>query len=46
MPIPTPKQNETQKDFMIRCVSVTSKEFKDRKQAVAVCYNKYRESKK
>lgn len=43
MPIPKPKQNETQRNFMSRCVAVTSKEFKDRKQAVAVCYNKWRE---
>mgnify|MGYP003132592065 CR=1 FL=1 len=42
MPIPKPNKDEKQRDFMMRCVAVTSKEYK-REQAVAICYKKYRE---
>ena len=39
MPIPKPNKDEKQRDFMMRCVAVTSKEYK-REQAVAICYKK------
>lgn len=42
MPIPKPKSQENQKDYMRRCLEVTSKEF-PRRQAIAVCYNNWRE---
>ncbi len=47
MPLPTPKPNEKQKDFMTRCVNdaIVKKEFKNRQQAIAVCYTQYREKK-
>jgi hypothetical protein len=44
MPIPQPKKEETQKDFMTRCVSSISKEYK-RDKAVAICYKTYRDKK-
>jgi hypothetical protein len=42
MPIPKPKANEKQKDFMLRCVATMRKEY-DRKQAVAICYQTYKD---
>lgn len=44
MPIPKPKSNETQKEFMQRCVSSISKEYKQ-DQAIAICYTKWLEKK-
>ena len=44
MPIPKPKKNEKQKDFMIRCVADMRKEYK-RDQAVAICYKSYNDNK-
>jgi len=45
MPIPKKKEQESQKDFMNRCVSddTMKKEFKDIKQRIAVCLTKYKE---
>ena len=40
MPIPTPKPNEKQSDFMTRCVASISKEYK-KDQAIAICYQKW-----
>jgi len=39
MPLPKPKQNETRKDFMQRCMnnSVMITEYKDANQRIAVC---------
>ena len=45
MPIPKPRKDEKQKDFMMRCVAQISKEYK-RDQAVAICYNKWKENDK
>jgi len=44
MPLPTPKPNEKQADFMPRCVNdpVIQKEFKNKQQRVAVCYNQFK----
>ncbi len=39
MPIPKPKQNETRKDFMTRCMSdsLMVGEYRDANQRLAVC---------
>ncbi len=46
MPIPTPNTNETQGDFMARCVSFLVDEGRENEQAVAICFQQYRESNK
>lgn len=48
MPIPKPSKNETQKDFMIRCVGnpLMVEEYKDRSQRIAICSDSYRRYKK
>ena len=43
MPIPKPKANEKQSDFMMRCVAKISNEYK-RDQAVAICYKTYKDN--
>ena len=43
MPIPKPKANEKQSDFMTRCVAEISKEHK-KDQAVAICYQKWKDN--
>lgn len=45
MPIPKPKPNEKQKDFMMRCVAKISKEYK-KQEAIAICYNEYKNKNK
>lgn len=44
MPLPTKNKNETEKEFMSRCMSddMVNKDFKDQKQRAAVCYSQYR----
>ena len=44
MPLPTPKPNEKQSDFMPRCVNseIMKKEYKNKSQRVAICYNQYK----
>lgn len=44
MPLPKPKQNEKQNEFMQRCVvdPITRKEYTDKKQRIAVCYDIYK----
>lgn len=44
MPIPTPKKNETEQDFVSRCVSEIYDEY-GQEQGSAICYNTYRSSK-
>lgn len=44
MPIPKPRENEKQKDFMIRCVPQMMKEYKEN-QAIAICYKSYKDKK-
>lgn len=51
MPLPEPKDGETEKQYIPRCMEFQSKEGKfnldnekDRKQALAICYNKLGES--
>lgn len=44
MPIPSPRANEPQKDYVSRCYSEISNEY-DRATAFAICYSKWREKK-
>ena len=47
--MPTPaKKGESQKEFVSRCMGDSSmlKEFPDQKQRAAVCFSKYKQSKK
>lgn len=44
MPIPKPNPGENESEFVGRCVSEISNEY-DQDQAVAICFNTYRESK-
>ena len=46
--MPTPNKNETQKEFVSRCIPYVMKEdtSRDSKQAAAICYSIWRESKK
>ena len=43
MPIPKPNMGESESDFVGRCISEISNEY-DQEQAVAICFNTYRES--
>ena len=43
MPIPKPKANEKQSDFIVRCVAEISKEY-NKDQAVAICYKTYKDN--
>lgn len=45
MPIPNPKQDEKQSEFINRCMSdnTMKSEFPDKDQRLAVCYNQWRE---
>jgi len=42
MPLPIPKTNENQKDFMSRCIDIISDEFPNPKQRVAVCLSQWK----
>jgi hypothetical protein len=44
MPIPTPKSDETQKDFVQRCMNdnVMISEYMDKDQRYAICINQYK----
>ncbi len=44
MPIPTPKQGESQNDFIERCMSNPSmiEEFPEQKQRTGVCFSQFR----
>jgi len=45
MPLPKPKSGEKQKEFIQRCVTDNTmvKEFPQRDQRVAVCYQQWKE---
>jgi len=45
MPIPKKKQGEKQKDYMMRCVPQLMK-YHPEKQAVAICYDAFKNPKK
>ena len=44
MPIPKPKQNETRRDFIQRCMndSVMINEYRDANQRLAVCSTQFK----
>lgn len=44
MPLPSPKKEEKEKEFISRCMTddIMSKDYKDQKQRVAVCYSQYK----
>lgn len=44
MPIPAPKSNEQQKDYVSRCYVEIKDEY-DRATAFGICYSKWREKK-
>ena len=48
MPLPTKRKDEPRDKFVSRCMSddMMSKEFKDNKQRLAVCYNQFKARKK
>lgn len=46
MPIPKPKKGEGEKDFISRCMSAIGDEYKDKDQAVAVCYQSWKDKSK
>lgn len=46
MPVPIPKKNESETDFISRCMEIISGEYKNKKQAVAVCYSYWKKNKK
>jgi|TARA_R110000751_G_scaffold78762_2_gene158939 hypothetical protein len=48
MPLPSKKDKEPQSEFISRCMgdSVMNKEFKNKNQRAAVCYNQYKKAKK
>jgi len=48
MPIPKPRENEKESEFIGRCMGdeVMNRDYPDSKQRVAVCYNSWREKKK
>lgn len=45
MPIPKVKNKEKRSDYIGRCVSAISSEYDNNKQAVAICYNSFKEAK-
>ena len=47
MPLPTPSKNETQDDFISRCMSneTMKEDFPDNKQRVAVCFSQWKKKK-
>lgn len=44
MPLPKKHKNESEQEFVSRCVSdeMMVKDFKDQKQRLAVCYSQYK----
>lgn len=44
MPIPAPQKNETEQDYVSRCISEIYDEY-GQEQGSAICYNTYRKSK-
>ena len=48
MPLPKPRKDEEQSEFISRCAGDTmmNKDFPDTKQRVAVCYSQWKQAKK
>ena len=42
--MPKPEKNETEKDFLKRCIPELINEGREQKQSVAICYSIYRKS--
>ena len=42
MPLPKPKQGESEQDFISRCIPVVMGEAEDNEQAAAICYSQWR----
>ena len=45
MPIPTPSGRESESAYISKCMDAIGDEYKDKDQALAVCYTQWRESK-
>jgi hypothetical protein len=45
MPIPNPKKEETEKDFIGRCESALANDYTDSEQRTAICYKSWRSAK-
>ena len=43
--MPAPREGETQKEFVSRCIPIVIREGKKRDQAVAICHSMWREKK-
>lgn len=43
MPIPKVKENEKQEEYISRCMNAIGDEYKDKKQALAICFDAWRE---
>ena len=50
LPLPEPKKNEQEKDFISRCIEFMTKneseKFPSRKQRAAICYSQWEEREK
>lgn len=46
MPIPRPRPNEKQSDYVSRCMGAIGGEYDDKKQAVAICFSTYKKGRK
>jgi hypothetical protein len=48
MPLPTPKKNQEEDEFISSCMSSETmlKEYPNQKQRAAICYSQYRRKKK
>jgi len=44
--MPTPNPNESEKDYVARCIPVVMKEGKTQEQAAGQCYGMYRSHRK
>jgi len=42
--MPKPEKNETEKDFLKRCIPELINEGREQKQSIAICYSIYRKS--
>ena len=48
MPLPTPKKNQEENDFIASCMGseTMNKEYPNQKQRAAICYSQYKRKKK
>lgn len=45
MPIPKPSGNESEEEYVSRCMSELNTDYPDEEQRAAICYNTFREEK-